>query len=63
HRTRVIVAGWLVFYAVFSAAALVVPDPTDVVALFTATAVTAVVTPALHVQLARHAGTLTTSET
>jgi hypothetical protein len=62
HRTRVVLAGWLVFYAVFFAAALALPSPMDALPLLAATAVTAVLTPVLHVQLAHFADGTTASE-
>lgn len=55
HRTRVVLAGWVVFSAVFFTAGAAIPDSTDALPLVVATAVTVLFTPVLHVQLARYA--------
>jgi low temperature requirement protein LtrA len=55
HRTRVVIAGWVVFSAVFFTAGAAIPESTDALPLVVATAVTVLLTPVLHVQLAQHA--------
>lgn len=55
HRTRVVLAGWIAFSAVFFATGVTIPDSTDVLPLLVATTVTVLLTPVLHAQLARYA--------
>lgn len=55
HRTRVVLAGWVVFSVVYFAAGVAIPDSTDALPLLVATAVTILLTPGLHVQLAQYA--------
>ena len=55
HRTRVVLAGWVVFSAVFFTAGAALPNSTDLPPLVVATVLTVLLTPVLDVQFARYA--------